>query len=123
MLHNMELVKRELPFKEPRLFNLVFGHKGGMQPTPEMLSAFVSFVPKDSLWGVTHYGRDNWTFLAMAAAMGASVVRIGFEDSRYLSEGEEACYNWQVVQKLSALIRAMGLETASPAEARSILHL
>ena len=76
MLHNMELVKQELPFQEPRLFNLVFGHKGGMQPTPEMLAAFVSFVPKDSFWGVTHFGRDNWTFLAMAIAMGATVVRV-----------------------------------------------
>ena len=123
MIHNMQLIKKEMPFKEPRLFNLVFGHKGGMQPTPEMLSAFVSFVPKDSLWGVTHFGRDNWTFLAMAIAMGATVVRIGFEDSAYLSETENAAYNYQVVEKLSSLIYAMGLETASPAEARTILHL
>ena len=123
MLHNMELVRRELPFQEPRLFNLVFGHKGGMQPTPEMLSAFVSFVPRDSLWGVTHFGRDNWTFLAMAIAMGASVVRVGFEDSAYLSDTETAEYNYQVVERLSALIHAMGLETASPGEARQILGI
>ncbi len=123
MLHNMELVKKELPFQEPRLFNLVFGHKGGMQPTPEMLAAFVSFVPKDSLWGVTHFGRDNWTFLAMAIAMGATVVRIGFEDSAYLSPKKTAEHNWQVVEKLAALIRAMGLEPAAPEEARSILGI
>ena len=123
MLHNMELVKQELPFQEPRLFNLVFGHKGGMQPTPEMLAAFVSFVPKDSFWGVTHFGRDNWTFLAMAIAMGATVVRVGFEDSAWLSETEQAAYNYQVVEKLVALIRAMGLEPASPEEAREILRI
>ena len=123
MLHNMELVRKELPFQEPRLFNLVFGHAGGMQPTPEMLSAFVSFVPGDSLWGVTHYGRDNWTFLAMAIAMGASVVRIGFEDSAWLAEGLAAEYNYQVVEKLAALISAMGLGTATPEEARRILGI
>ena len=72
---------------------------------------------------MTHFGRDNWTFLAMAVAMGASVVRVGFEDSAYLAEGEAAEYNYQIVEKTAALIRAMGLETASPEEAREILHL
>lgn len=123
MIHNMEIVKREQPFAEPMLFNLVFGHKGGMQPTSEMFTAFRSFVPKDALWGVTHFGRDNWTFLAMAVAMGATVVRVGFEDSAYLTEGESAQYNWQIVEKLVTLIRAMGLEPATPDEAREILKL
>lgn len=51
------------------------------------------------------------------------VVRIGFEDSAYLDEGRTAEYNYQVVEKLAALIRAMGLEPATPDEAREILHL
>ena len=123
MLYNMKLVKDEQPFADPMLFNLVFGHKGGMQPTPEMLSAFRSFVPEDAMWGVTHFGRDNWTFLAAAIAMGATVVRVGFEDSAYLDENTQAEYNYQVVEKVAALIRAMGLETATPDEAREILNL
>ena len=72
---------------------------------------------------MTHFGRDNWTFLAMAIAMGASVVRVGFEDSPYLTEGEAAEHNYQIVEKTAALIRSMGLDTASPMEAREILHL
>lgn len=123
MIHNMALIKAEQPFLEPMLFNLVFGHKGGMQPTAEMLSAFRSFVPSDALWGVTHFGRNNWTFLAMAIAMGATVVRVGFEDSAYLSENETAEYNYQIVEKTTALIRAMGLSPATPEEARQILKL
>lgn len=35
-----------------------------------------------------------------AIAMGATVVRVGFEDSHYLDEGVDAEYNWQVVEKL-----------------------
>lgn len=123
MIYSMELVKRQQPFASPMLFNLVFGHKGGMQPTPEMLAAFRSFVPSDALWGVTHFGRDNWTFLAMAIAMGATVVRVGFEDSAYLEEGVTAEHNYQIVEKTAALIRAMGLETANPEEAREILNV
>lgn len=123
MIHNIELVKEEYPFRDPVLFNLVFGHKGGMQPTIEALSAFRSFVPKDCLWGVTHFGRDNWTFLAAAIAMGATVVRIGFEDSRYLSEEKSAEKNYELVERLAELVRAMGMETASPEEVRKILQI
>ena len=79
-------------------------------------------MPADARWGVTHYGRDNWDFLAGAMALGASVVRIGFEDSAYLAPGEYAQYNWQVVERLVQLIHAMGLEAAAPEEARRILH-
>ena len=72
---------------------------------------------------MTHFGRDNWTFLAAAIAMGATVVRIGFEDSAYLEEGKSAEYNYQLVEKIVALIRAMGLDAATLQEAREILHL
>lgn len=123
MINNVEMVAKEMPFRDPVLYNLVFGHKGGMQPTMEALAAFRSFVPKGRLWGVTHFGRDNWTFLAAAIAMGATVVRIGFEDSAYLDEHTTAQYNYQVVEKLAHLIRAMGLEPATPKEARQMLNL
>lgn len=123
MLNNMALVAKEQPFEKPMVFNLVFGHKGGMQPTIEALAAFRSFVPKDALWGVTHFARNNWTFLAAAIAMGATVVRVGFEDSAYVSKHEVAKYNYQIVEKTATLIRAMGLEPATAEETRNILGL
>lgn len=123
MLNNMALVEKDQPFAEPILYNLVFGHKGGMQPTMEALSAFRSFVPENALWGVTHFGRDNWIFLAAAIAMGAVIVRVGFEDSDYLDENTRARYNYQIVEKTAELIRAMGLKPATPREAREILKL
>lgn len=123
MIHNMERIAAEIPLREPLLFNLVFGHKGGMQPTIEALTAFRSFIPGHAIWGVTHFGRRDWHFLAAAIAMGASVVRIGFEDSNYLGPGQTAEYNWQLVEKLAALIRAMDFAPASPRDAREILGL
>lgn len=85
--------------------------------------AFRSFVPKDAMWGVTHFGRDNWTFLSAAIAAGATIVRIGFEDSRFLKEGVTADYNYQEVQYLAELIRKMGLKVATPDEAREIMGI
>lgn len=121
MIENIERMKGKIPFRSPIFYNLVFGHKGGMQPTVDSLIAFRSMVPRDAKWGVTHFGRDNWEFLAACIALGAETVRIGFEDSAYLEPGVEAEYNYQLVERLAKMIRAMGLETATPAEARKIM--
>ncbi|HIT89932.1 MAG TPA: 3-keto-5-aminohexanoate cleavage protein [Candidatus Merdenecus merdavium] len=123
MINNIMSTKQEVDYREPLIFNLVFGHKGGMQPTIESLTAFRSFVPEGALWGVTHFGRDNWSFLAAAIAMGASIVRIGFEDSPYLSENKTAEYNYELVERLAHLVQAMDFETATPKEARKILGI
>ena len=121
MFYNIERLKGTVPFRTPLFYNLVFGHAGGMQPNIDDLIAFRSRVPQGAKWGVTHYGRDNWQFLAAASAMGASTVRIGFEDSHYLSPEEDAVYNWQLVEHLVRLIRDMGREPATPEEARKML--
>ncbi len=123
MLYSVEMTRKQAPYREPLLYNLVFGHKGGMQPNMECLTAFVRAVPSDALWGVTHYGRDNWEFLAAAIAMGATVVRIGFEDSRYLAPGVQAKYNCEEVKKLAALLYAMDLAPADSTEAKELLHI
>lgn len=123
MIHNIDRIHREMPFQNPLLFNLVFGHQGGMQPTIKELVAFQSFLPENALWGVTHFGRDHWSFLAAAIALGAQVVRIGFEDSRYLEQNRNAQYNFEEVSRLADLVRVMGFEVATVHEAREILHL
>lgn len=123
MIYNVERSARTQPYRRPIFYNLVFGHRGGMQPDMTCLQAFRSAVPADARWGVTHYGRDNWDFLAGAMAMGASIVRIGFEDSAWLAPGVYAEHNWQVVERLVQLIHAMGLETAAPDEVREIMGI
>lgn len=85
--------------------------------------AFRSFVPDDCMWGVTHYGRTDWDFLAMAIAAGATDVRIGFEDSASLGNGEVATCNSQLVARLRKLIEAIGYEVATPQDTRDILGI
>lgn len=121
MINNIKLIGEEEPLKEPLLFNLVLGHKGAMPATIEALNAFKQFVPANALWGITHYGRKNFSLLTAAVAMGASVVRIGFEDSNYIDNEKLADSNAVLVKKLTEIIRSMGMEVASPEEARAIL--
>lgn len=123
MIYNIRLTKEQVLYREPVIYNLVFGHKGGLPANMECLTAFRAAVPKDALWGVTHFQRDNWEFLAAAIAMGASIVRIGFEDSAHLAGGRRAAFNHQLTEKLVRMLRAMDLEAASPQEARGIMNI
>lgn len=50
-------------------------------------------------------------------------VRVGFEDSFYYAEGKRAHTNAELVERLVALIRMMGCEPATPAEARAMQHI
>lgn len=123
MIQAVEKISETTPFQTPKLYNLVFGHPGGMQATVENLIAFRSFVPSNCLWGVTHFGRANWDFLACAIAMGATDVRVGFEDSRIIAGTKNATKNYELVERLSQLIQAIGYSVATVKEAKEILSI
>ena len=55
--------------------------------------------------------------------MGASVVRIGFEDSKYLDYDTVAQNNAELVEKTVKLIKSMDKLPATPEEARKILNI
>jgi len=58
----------------------------------------------------------------MAAAMGGN-VRVGMEDSLWIGSGKLAESNAQQVATVRKIIEGLGLEIASPVEAREILSL
>ena len=89
-----------------------------MQANMECLTPPLAAVPAEARWGVTHYGRDNWDFLAAAnIAMGASVVRIDWRTVIILRPVLPPPGIMKKWEKLAALIRAMDLEVASPVQA------
>ena len=50
-------------------------------------------------------------------------VRVGLEDNLYLEKGVLAKSNAEQVAKITRIARELGIEPATPAEARSILGL
>lgn len=59
---------------------------------------------------------------AMAASMGGN-VRVGLEDSLWLRRGELAKTNAEQVYQVRKTIEGLGLEVATPDEARATLEL
>ncbi len=60
---------------------------------------------------------EQWRVLTMAIMLGGH-VRVGMEDNPFLSPGEYATTNAQLVEKIARISRELGREIATPAEAR-----
>ena len=67
-------------------------------------------------------GRNQMAIAAMSASMGGN-VRVGLEDSLWIGPGKLAESNAQQVRKARQIIEGLGLEIATPDEAREILVL
>ena len=109
--------------KPPYHFNFILGAHWAMPADPRSLYYLSSMLPENMSWGVVQDGMTDLSLMATAISLGASVVRVGFEDSVFYAPATAADTNILLVQKLVALIRQMGFEVASFQEAREILHI
>ena len=106
----------------PQLFQIVTGVKYGAASTPETIVYLKSLLPPDAEWTAFGLGRMEFPIAAQSFLLGGH-VRVGFEDNVYVSKGELARDNAQLVEKAIGLIRDLGGEPASPFEARQILGI
>jgi len=104
-------------------FCLGSGTASNLSATPHNLKCMTSLMEPETHWGMNHDQMPDFSMLACALSMGASIVRVGFEDSFNYAPGKTAATNAILVEKLVALIRSMGLEPATPAEARVLFGL
>jgi uncharacterized protein (DUF849 family) len=125
-LYNLQYFFQEGLVKPPLFIQTVFGLLGGIGPHPDDVMHMKRTA--DRLFG-THYrwsvlgaGRSQMPVAAMAAAMGGN-VRVGLEDSLWIGAGRLAESNAQQVRQVRKIIEGLGLDIASPDEARDILQL
>lgn len=104
------------------MFQFALGIPWGAPATPEMLAYFKGTLPAGAIWAGFGVGRHEFPMVAQSFLMGGQ-VRVGMEDNFYLSKGVEAQSNGQLVEKAVQIIRILGGEMATPAEARAILGL
>ena len=111
--------------KPPYYVNMVLGaHVGfeGVNPyTPKILQNMVDHLPKNSIFCVSAIGPQQLPATTMAILLGGH-VRVGLEDNNYYARGQLAT-NEMLVARTVRIIRELGMEPASPAEAREILGL
>ena len=88
---------------------------------PEIYNRFLPQIRQriDAVVNITTGGAVTMT---QAALLGGH-VRVGLEDSLFIERGQLAASNAQQVEKTVRILREIGHEPASPAEARTILGL
>jgi 3,5-dioxohexanoate:acetyl-CoA acetone transferase len=113
--------------KPPFFIQSVFGLLGGIGPHPEDVmhmrrTADRLFGQQNYHWSVLGAGRHQMPIAAIAVSMGGN-VRVGLEDSLWLGPGRLAESNAAQVQQVRHIIEGLGLEIATPDDAREILEL
>ncbi len=106
----------------PFQFSLIMGVLGGIPGTTRHLVDQVDSLPPGSHWQVIGIGLNQWPLVAAAITMGGN-VRVGLEDNFYVEDGKMAKSNGDLVEKASRLVRDLGREVATSAEARAQLGL
>jgi uncharacterized protein (DUF849 family) len=125
-LYNLAYFADQALIKPPFFVQTVYGVMGGMGADPEnvllMKQTADRLFGKDYVWSLFAAGKSQIPFGTMGAVMGAH-VRVGLEDSLYLSRGQLAPSNAAQVEKVRGILHALDLEIATPDDARQILAL
>jgi uncharacterized protein (DUF849 family) len=112
--------------KPPLFVQSVFGLLGGIGPHPEDVAHMKRTADRlfgdNYQWSVLGAGRNQLAIAAQAASMGGN-VRVGLEDSLWIGPGKLAESNAQQVRRARQIIEGLGLEIATPDDAREMLTL
>ncbi len=125
-LYNLHHFWQEGLIKAPLFIQTVFGLLGGIGAHPEdvqhMKRTADRLFGENYRWSALGAGRSQMPVAAMSAAMGGN-VRVGLEDSLWAGKGRLAVSNAEQVRQARGIIEGLGLELASPDEAREMLSL
>lgn len=125
-LHNLHYFWKEGLVQGPLFIQTCFGLLGGIGAHPEEVLHMKRTADRlfgDSYrWSVLGAGASQMKVAAQAAAMGGH-VRVGLEDNLWIGKGRLAVSNAEQVLKVRQILEGLGLEIATPTEARAILDL
>ena len=127
MVNNVAFMLGRGHLKSPVHIQFVTGTLGGVPSTVNSLVTLVN-TAKESIgagnftWSAIGAGRHQMPICSVALAMGGN-VRVGLEDSLFISKGVLAKSSAEQVEKIIRIMREFSMEPATPDEARKILGL
>jgi uncharacterized protein (DUF849 family) len=106
----------------PALCSFVMGVRYGFQASPETVLYARNLLPPDTEFTAIGIGKAAFTAVAQSYLAGGH-VRVGLEDTVYLSRGQLASSNAALVEKARRIVEDLGGQIATPREAREIIGL
>lgn len=125
-LYNLKFCMDIGLFKAPIFIQFIFGILGGIGPEVDNLIFMKRTADRlfgdDYRWSVLGAGGAQMPLATTASQMGGN-LRVGLEDSLFISRGKLAESNAQQVAKIRRIVEDLGCKVASPDEARETLGL
>jgi uncharacterized protein (DUF849 family) len=125
-LYNLKFCMDIGLFKAPVFIQFIFGILGGIGPEVDNLVFMKRTADRlfgnDYQWSVLGAGGAQMRLATIASQMGGN-LRVGLEDSLFISHGKLAESNAQQVTKIRRIVEDLGRQVATPDEAREILDL
>ncbi len=125
-LYNLKFCMDIGLFKAPIFIQFIFGILGGIGPEVDNLIFMKRTADRlfgdDYRWSVLGAGGAQMSLATTASQMGGN-LRVGLEDSLFISRGKLAESNAQQVAKIRRIVEDLGSQVAAPDEAREILDL
>jgi uncharacterized protein (DUF849 family) len=106
----------------PGMYSFVMGLNFTMPATTQTMAYIRSLLPAAAQWQGFGIGRDQFP-MAMQSALLGGHVRVGLEDNVFISKGEFAKSNAELVAKARRMVTDVGAAIATPAQARQMLGL
>jgi uncharacterized protein (DUF849 family) len=125
MVNNVAFMIQAGYIKKPVYIQFVMGVLGGITPSSENLIFLVDYARRligDFQFSVCVAGRAQFPICTQSLLIGGN-ARVGLEDNLYLEKGQMAKSNAEQVAKIVRIARELGIEPATPDEARQILGL
>lgn len=111
--------------RPPYLFNIVLGldkvFQGALPYTPKLLQMMVELLPDQSVFNVSTIGPDQLHATTHALLLGGH-IRVGLEDNLYYAPGRLGS-NVEFVERAVRIVRELGMEPATAAEAQRMFGL
>ena len=106
----------------PPLCSFVMGVRYGFQPSAETVLYARNLLPRDAEFTAIGIGKAAFTSVAQSYLAGGH-VRVGLEDAVYLSRGQLAKSNAEMVVKARRIVEDLGGTIATIEDARRIVGL
>ena len=125
-LYNLAHMVDRKVVQPPFFVQMIFGVLGGIGSDLANLMFMKQTADRlfgsDYIWSVLAAGRQQMPFAAQSVLLGGS-VRVGLEDSLFISRGTLASSNAEQVIKVRSIVETLGYEIATPADVRQLLGL
>ncbi len=125
-LYNLAWFVEQKRYTPPLFIQFCLGIPGGIGAELDHLLHLIRTAHKlfgdDFEWSVLGAGRHQMPMATHNILLGGN-ARVGLEDSLYIDRGRLAASNAEQVERLKSILRLLGYEVATPAQARDRLAL